>query len=104
MVASPFAVASGVVALVAFVSHVTLYATMWAPVILWDNGGWLFLYPIFLAAWVPVGIMSATPLGLAIASWVRHEARRSLPVVSLAVATLLLSASLPALWFGPGPL
>ncbi|KPG82360.1 hypothetical protein AEQ27_09610 [Frigoribacterium sp. RIT-PI-h] len=88
----------------ALVSYVTLYATMWAPVVLWDNEGWLFLYPVFLAAWVPVGIMSATSLGLAIAGWVRHEARRSLAVVSLAVAALLLTASLPALWFGPGSL
>ena len=102
--ASPFAVASGIVALVALVSYVTLYATMWAPAVLWDNEGWLFLYPVFLAAWVPVGIMSATSLGRAIASWVRHEARRSLAIVSLAVAALLLTASLPALWFGPGPL
>lgn len=102
--ASPFALASGIVALVALVSYVTLYATMWAPVVLWNNEGWLFLYPIFLAAWVPVGIISATSLGLAIASWVRHEGRRSLAVVSLAVTALLLTASLPALWFGPVPL
>ena len=102
--ASPFAMASGIVALVALVSYVTLYATMWAPVVLWDNEGWLFLYLVFLAAWVPVGIMSATSLGFAIASWVRHEARRSLALLSLAVAALLLTASLPALWFGPGPL
>ncbi|MBD8140273.1 hypothetical protein IFT36_06895 [Frigoribacterium sp. CFBP 13605] len=88
----------------ALVSYVALYITMWAPVALWDNEGWLFLYPIFLAAWVPVGILSAASLGLSIVSSVRHEVRRSLAVVSLAMAALLLTASLPALWFGPGPL
>lgn len=102
--ASSFAVASGIVALVAFVSYVILYATMWAPVVLWDNEGWLFLYPIFLAAWVPVGLLSATSLGLAIASCIRHEARRPLTVGSLGLAALLLTASLPALWFGVGGL
>jgi len=102
--ASPFVLASSIVALVALVAYVALYVTMWAPVALWDNEGWLFLYPIFLAAWVPVGILSATSVGLSIASWVRGEARRSLAVVSLGVAALLLIASLPALWFGPGPL
>lgn len=91
-------------ALVALVAYVALYATMWAPVALWDNEGWLFLYPLFLAAWVPVGILSAASLGLSIASSVRHEARRSLAIVSLAMAALLLTASLPALWVGPGPL
>ncbi|WAC50607.1 hypothetical protein [Frigoribacterium sp. SL97] len=65
---SSFAVASSIVTLVALVSYFALYATMWAPVALWDNEGWLFLYPIFLAAWVPVGILSATSLGLAITS------------------------------------
>lgn len=101
---SPFALTSSIVALVALVAYVALYATMWAPVALWDNEGWLFLYPLFLAAWVPVGILSAASLGLSIASSVRHEARRSLAIVSLAMAALLLTASLPALWFGPGPL
>ncbi|KPG82355.1 hypothetical protein AEQ27_09575 [Frigoribacterium sp. RIT-PI-h] len=102
--AGSFAVALGIVTLVALVLYVALYALMWAPVALWDNEGWLFLYPIFLAAWVPVGILAATSLGLSIASGVRHEARRPLMVASLFVAALLLTASLPALWFGPGPL
>ncbi|WP_209560912.1 hypothetical protein [Frigoribacterium sp. PvP032] len=102
--ASSFAVAAGIVALVALISYVILYATMWAPVVLWDNEGWLFLYPIFLAAWVPVGIMSATSLGLAIASCIRRETRRPLAVVSLGTAALLLTTSLPALRVGVGPL
>ena len=101
---SPFALASSIVTLVALVTYAGLYATMWAPVALWHNEGWLFLYPVFLAAWVPVGILSATSIGLSIAGSVRHEARRSLAVVSLGVAALLLTASRPALWFGPGPL
>jgi len=102
--ASSFAVAAGIVTLVALISYVILYATMWAPVVLWDNEGWLFLYPIFVAAWVPVGIMSATSLGLAIASCIRHETRRPLALMSLGTAALLLTASLPALWFGVGRL
>ena len=104
MGASSFAVAAGIVTLVALISYVILYATMWAPVVLCDNEGWLFLYPIFVAAWVPVGIMSATSLGLAIASCIRHETRRPLALVSLGTAALLLIASLPALWFGVNPL
>jgi hypothetical protein len=101
--ASPFAVSSSILTLVTLISFVVLYVTMWAPVVLWDNEGWLFLYPVFLTAGVPVGLLAATSLGLSIASGARHEPRRPLMMTSSIVAALLLTASLPALWLGPGP-
>jgi len=102
--ASRLAVSSGIVTLVALVSYGVLYVTMWAPVIFWNNEGWLFLYPIFLVAWLPVAGLSAAGFVLSVVSWRRREARRFLMAASLVVSALLLIASLPALWFGPGPL
>ena len=94
--------AGAVVTGVAVVLFGALYAVTWAPVVLAGREGWLFLYPLFLVAWVPVEGLALAGLVLAIAGRVRREARRPLGVAVLVVAGLLLVASLPTLWSGPG--
>ena len=89
--------------LVCAVVFVGLLALMWGPVY-FGNEGWLFLYPIFLLAWVPIefGAIGAVILGLISVFHTRPGGRRRAWLAIIGGIGLAL-LSLPVLWFGNLP-
>lgn len=90
-------------ALITSVGYAVLFLVMWGPT--WFGfGGWLFLYPVFLLAWIPVEAI----LVLSVILLMRERSRteRSGTLVStrsgllLGLGVSLAVLSLPLLWFG----
>ena len=97
------AFAAATTLLVCAATFAGLLTLMWGPVY-FGNEGWLFRYPIFLLAWVPIelGAIGAVILGLISVLQARPLGRRraSLAIVGDIGLALL---SLSVLWFGNLP-
>jgi hypothetical protein len=72
---------------------------MWTPHYVAGNDGWLFLYPIFLLALVPILGLFIAAIVLGVIAAARGPRRRT-GVLTASGAALLLVASPVALWFG----
>lgn len=84
--------------------YLCLFALMWVPVYA-GFGGWMFMYPIFLLAWVPIEVGAVAALTLGVVSVVQigpQSGRRSAWIATIGGAALT-ALSLPLLWFGSFP-
>lgn len=85
------------------IAYAVVFLVMWAPT--WFGfGGWLFLYPLFLLAWVPIEILAIVSVVLLVRESVRSaRIGRAMPTRSwwlLGTAAALVVGSLPVLWMG----
>lgn len=81
-------------------AYVVLFAAMWVPRFA-GYEGWMFMYPVLLVLWVPVELASIATIVLGIIDTVsddRVRQRRGWWV--LAGGVVLVTLSLPLLWFG----
>jgi hypothetical protein len=78
---------------------VGLFFVMWLPP-LFGFDGWLWLYPVFLLAWLPIEILATLVLvSAARAALTSTDARRTDILTGLLAGTVAV-LSLPLLWFG----
>ena len=94
------AVTTGLIALGAFA---LLWCLMWIPSAVLGSG-WLILYPLFLVAWVPIGLLALVSLVSAVMSLARREGRRRRAIAMLVVDAVFLVVSPSVLWLGAFPL
>lgn len=84
--------------LVAASAFVCLWLVMWIPAFA-GNGGWLFLYPVFMVLLVPILVALVAAIVLAIVSLARRHSRR-VATLALVLSTVLLFGAPVLLWFG----
>lgn len=90
------------ISICAVAAYAVLFCAMWMPVLLLDNEGWLFLFPVFIVLWVPTQLaaFAAVVLGaIGISQPQLRHLRSKLSLVIVLTAVFVL-VSLPALWFG----
>lgn len=80
-----------------------IFAIMWIPTRGGENDGWLFLYPLFLLAWLPTELMGVASLILGIIALARRHQRKAVSIGVVIGSLLFVALSLPLLWFGTFP-
>lgn len=85
--------------------YLGLFVLMWGPVYA-GYEGWMFMYPIFLLAWIPVELGAIATIALGVVSVVRADrpqsGRRRGWMATIGGGGLAV-ISLPLLWFGNFP-
>ncbi|NQX35538.1 hypothetical protein [Herbiconiux sp. VKM Ac-2851] len=76
-----------------------LFLVMWVPPA-FGFDGWLWLYPFFLAAWIPIEILAVVELAGAVRAAIMSDAGRRTSVIIALIAGVVALLSLPILWFG----
>ena len=94
---------ASVTGIIALGTFALLWCVMWVPSALLGSG-WLILYPLFLAAWIPIGLLALVSLVFAVMSLVRREGRRRRAITMLVVDAVFLVVSPSVLWLGAFPL
>jgi hypothetical protein len=80
-------------------AFVALFLAMWVtPAFGFD--GWLWLYPFFLAAWIPIEILAVVELVGAVRAVIESDAVRRTNSITALIAGAVALLSLPILWFG----
>jgi hypothetical protein len=80
-------------------AFVALFLVMWVPPT-FGFGGWLWLHPFFLAAWIPIEILAVVELAGAVRTAIVSDAGRGTNVTTALIAGAIALLSLPILWFG----
>jgi hypothetical protein len=82
--------------------YAVLWCVMWIPAHV-DGTGLLLLYPLFLAAWVPIELLALLSLVFAVVALAMGQGRTAGTVAILVTDVVFLVVSLPTLWYGEIP-